>query len=51
MPTGAEGTLTPQQYADTTAYMLQKNGFPAGDKELPGQAMPLMMIKYLAMKP
>jgi mono/diheme cytochrome c family protein len=51
MPTGAEGTLTPQQYADTLAFILQKNGFPAGPNELPSQAMPLMMIKYVAMKP
>ena len=51
MPTGAEGTLTPEQYADTTAFILKTNGFPAGDKELPPQSMPLMMIKFLAMKP
>jgi len=51
MPTGAEGSLTPQQYADTLAFILQRNGFPSGPNELPGQAMPLMMIKFVTIKP
>jgi mono/diheme cytochrome c family protein len=51
MPVGKEGQLSRQQIADITAFILQKNGFPAGPKELPSEAMPLAMIKYLAMKP
>jgi len=51
MPVGKEGQLSRQQIADITAFMLQKNSFPAGPKELPGEAMPLTMIKYLGTKP
>src|ERR1700756_3636809 len=31
MPLDAPGTLTQQQYLDVTAYILSRNGFPAGD--------------------
>ena len=51
MPQGAEGSLTPEQYADATAFILMKNDFPAGDKELPPNDMGLAMIKYIATKP
>jgi len=51
MPVGKEGQLSRQQIADITAFILQKNDLPAGPKELPGEAMPLTMIKFLATKP
>ena len=34
MPKEAAGTLSREAYADVVAYILQQNGFPAGDKEL-----------------
>ena len=34
MPPDRPGGLTPQTYADIIAFILQKNGFPAGDVEL-----------------
>jgi mono/diheme cytochrome c family protein len=34
MPKDAAGTLTREAYTDIVAYILQQNGFPAGDKEL-----------------
>lgn len=51
MPPGNEGSLTAQQLADITAFMLQFNGFPAGDKELSSQGMMLKGIKYVAQQP
>ena len=51
MPPGNEGALTSQQLADVTAFMLQFNQFPDGDKDLPAQAMMLKAIKYVAMPP
>lgn len=51
MPPGKEGQLSAQQTADITAAMLRFNKFPAGEAELPSQAMMLKMIAYLAAKP
>nr|WP_298721087.1 PQQ-binding-like beta-propeller repeat protein [uncultured Steroidobacter sp.] len=34
MPQDKPGSLTQQQYLDVTAYMLSKNGIPAGSKDL-----------------
>ena len=34
MPSGRPGTLTDQEYLDATAFVLQRNKFPAGAKEL-----------------
>jgi mono/diheme cytochrome c family protein len=34
MPSGRPGTLTDQQYLDATAFVLQRNNFPAGSNEL-----------------
>jgi mono/diheme cytochrome c family protein len=34
MPSGRPGTLTDQEYLDAAAYVLQRNGFPAGAAEL-----------------
>jgi mono/diheme cytochrome c family protein len=35
MPPDAPGSLTDQSYADLTAFLLDANGYPKGDKELP----------------
>jgi mono/diheme cytochrome c family protein len=51
MPEGKEGSLSRQQSADITAFMLQCNKFPAGQTELPTQTMMLNQIQYLAQKP
>ena len=34
MPSGQPGTLTDQEYLDATAFVLQRNNFPAGNAEL-----------------
>src|SRR5690606_22838713 len=34
MPFGAPGSLQPQQYADAIAFVLESNGFAAGEAEL-----------------
>jgi mono/diheme cytochrome c family protein len=34
MPSGRPGTLTDQEYLDATAFVLQRNKFPAGTSEL-----------------
>jgi mono/diheme cytochrome c family protein len=36
MPDETPGTLTPQQYVDVTAYILQLNKLPDGDEEFTG---------------
>ncbi len=51
MPVGEEGTLSREETADITAYMLQCNGFPAGKEELPSEVHALRGIAYLATKP
>ena len=35
MPEGDPGSLTPAQYAGVVAYLLQLNGYPAGEEALP----------------
>jgi len=35
MPTDRPGQLPEQHYLDVVAYILEKNGFPAGNEELP----------------
>jgi mono/diheme cytochrome c family protein/SAM-dependent methyltransferase len=51
MPPGKEGALTTRQLTDVTAFMLQFNGFPDGDKELPAQSMMMKAIQYVATQP
>ena len=34
MPRGNPASLTPQEYSDIVAFILQQNGFPAGPSEL-----------------
>jgi len=38
MPSGKPGTLTDQEYLDATAFVLQRNKFPAGAAELTEEA-------------
>ena len=35
MPPDRPGQLSPQTYADLMAFILSRNGYPAGDKEFP----------------
>jgi mono/diheme cytochrome c family protein len=51
MPADKPGTLKPEQVADVVALLLSKNGFPAGDSELPPQGDVLKDIKFLSKQP
>jgi quinoprotein glucose dehydrogenase len=51
MPLNAPGTLSRQQCADILSYMLSKDGFPAGQSELPTQTEVLRETKFLGAKP
>jgi mono/diheme cytochrome c family protein len=51
MPQNNPGTLTRAEIADVTAYLLQQNGFPAGETELPRQTAVLQTIAYEAYGP
>jgi hypothetical protein len=35
MPPDRPGRLTPQTYADITAFLLDRNGYKSGSQELP----------------
>ena len=45
MPYGAAGTLTNKQYIDVVAYILQRNGYAAGGKELAADSAVLKQVK------
>jgi mono/diheme cytochrome c family protein len=45
MPADKPGQLTRPATADLIAYILSENGFPAGDRELPGDAEALKTIE------
>lgn len=51
MPADKPGTVSAQDNADIVAFLLSKNGFPAGQAELPAQAESLKAIKILTQKP
>ena len=51
MPADKPGTMTPEQVADVTAFVLSKGGFPAGETELPSESDALKAIKFLAVRP
>jgi hypothetical protein len=38
MPQGAPGSLCEAAYVDLVAFLLQANGYPAGDEPLPADA-------------
>lgn len=50
MPQNAPGTLNRQQVTDVLAYILNANGFPAGERDLPRQAGFQRDIAYSAYK-
>jgi mono/diheme cytochrome c family protein len=48
MPQNDPGSMSRQQVADVLAYILEANGFPPGQKELPRQTAFLRQIAYEA---
>lgn len=48
MPSNAPGTLTPEEYADSLAYVLSVNKYPAGQTEMPKEAEALRPIRMAA---
>ncbi len=51
MPLNQPSTLSRQQTADVTAFLLQSNKWPAGQVELPRELEPLKEIQIQAIKP
>jgi len=51
MPADKPGNLEAQQVADGLAFILQKNGFPSGQGDLPSTADALKAIAFVAKKP
>ncbi len=51
MPADRPGQLSRRQNADILAFLLNSNGFPAGQKELPSDAAALQKIRYESSKP
>ncbi len=51
MPADKAGSLERQQVADVIAFILQKNGLPAGQTELATTAEALKPITFLAKRP
>jgi mono/diheme cytochrome c family protein len=46
MPADDPGTLAPVENADTIAFILQANQFPASEKELPSDSTALKNIRF-----
>lgn len=51
MPMDNPGSLKPLEYADIIAHMLKTNGYPAGQKELPGSPDVMKTVKLDEKKP
>jgi cytochrome c len=51
MPLNQPSTLSRQQTADVTAFLLKSNNWPAGQTELPRELEPLKEIQIQALKP
>jgi mono/diheme cytochrome c family protein len=51
MPLNQPSTLSRQQTADVTAFLLKSNSWPAGQTELPRELEPLKEIRIQAIKP
>ncbi|HXR94751.1 MAG TPA: c-type cytochrome [Rhizomicrobium sp.] len=51
MPMDNPGTLSPQTVADIASFILQSNGAPAGNAELPTDPSAQSMIRFTAVKP
>ena len=45
MPRNSGGSLSEEEYVNVTAYILQKNGFPAGSADLKSEAMRAIHIE------
>lgn len=45
MPKGSPGSLKPEQYVNILAFVLQQNGYPAGESPLPTDESSLKKIK------
>jgi len=50
MPYDAPGTLPGRTYVNVLAYLLQLNGFPAGETDLPGTTARLSSIQVPALR-
>ncbi len=48
MPFDGPGRLSPRQYTEIVAYVLEMNGFPAGDERLPADREALSRIRIEA---
>ena len=48
MPEGDPGSLSPDVYVSLVAYLLQLNGYPAGQSELPASVDTLRLIDIVA---
>ncbi len=46
MPDDAPGTLTPDQYLHSVAYILKLNGLPAGDTKLVSDSATMSTLKF-----
>ena len=51
MPADNPGSLEREQVADVLAVVLRKDGFPAGERQLPTAADDLKAIKFVAKRP
>lgn len=51
MPSDRPGSLPPETYADIVAFLLQKNGFPAGATEMAAVADALDAIRISTTRP
>jgi hypothetical protein len=51
MPMDRPGTMTREEIADVTAFMLKANKFPAGGAALPEQVPAMRQIRILSQKP
>ena len=46
MPKSDPGSLAPHEYAQVLAYLLEMNGMPAGDGDLPTDSLMLKKIRF-----
>jgi len=51
MPADQPGRLSREQNADILAFLFASNGFPAGQKELPTDAVVLQKVRFESAKP
>jgi len=46
MPPDDPGSLGTEDYTDVLTYLLQLNGYPAGEEELPADLSVLMDVRF-----